>query len=128
MIDEFNVFKGKTLSNLFEDIYINQINKKVKISSYIDDLKSYIKHAGDVAVIGPIVKDLIETSVKNDEQLIKLATIVQRIMTSQNKGVDDAGFLTEAEKKQLLQELDNVKNEIDTDVKDIENNIKDIKV
>jgi hypothetical protein len=125
-MEDFELFKGKTLSNLFEDIYLNQINKKVKISTYIDELKNYIRHAGDVAVIGPIIKDLIDTSVKNDEQLVKLATIAQRIMISQNKGEGDSGFLTEAEKKQLLQQLDEVKGEVEDDILSVEKEIKKI--
>lgn len=125
-MEEFEVFKGKSLSSLFQDIYLNQVNKKVKISSYIDELKNYIRHAGDVAVIGPIIKDLIETSVKNDEQLVKLATIAQRIMISQNKGEGDSGFLTEAEKKQLLQQLDDVKAEVEDDILSVEKEIKKI--
>lgn len=50
-MEDFELFKGKTLSNLFEDIYINQVNKKVKISQYVDEIKAYVRHAGDIAVI-----------------------------------------------------------------------------
>lgn len=125
-MEEFELFKGKTLSNLFEDIYINQVNKKVKISSYIDELKNYIRHAGDVAVIGPIIKDLIDTSVRNDDQLVKLATIAQRIMNSKLKSEGDEGFLTDAEKKQLLQQLDEVGLEVEKGVKRAEKELQKI--
>jgi len=128
--NEFELFKGKNLSNLFEDIYINQVNKKVKISKFIDEISDKIRHAGDVAVIGPIIKDLIDTSVKNDDQLVKLATIAQRLIISQNKSEDDDGFLSEAEKKQLLEGLHEVKLEVNSELDNIEkemDNIKNIK-
>jgi hypothetical protein len=132
-MEEFELFKGKTLSNLFEDIYINQLNKKVKISSYIEEIQKTVRpnNAGDVAVIGPIIKDLIDTSVRNDEQLIKLATIAQRIMLSLNKGESDSGFLTDAEKKQLLQQLDEnldtLKSEVDSDIEKAQKELTKIK-
>jgi hypothetical protein len=132
-MEEFELFKGKTLSNLFEDIYINQLNKKVKISSYIEEIQKTVRpnNAGDVAVIGPIVKDLIDTSVRNDEQLIKLATIAQRIMLSLNKSESDSGFLTDAEKKQLLQQLDEnldtLKSEVDGDIEKAQKELTKIK-
>jgi len=80
MDKDFNLFPGKNLSDLFKDIYDNQINKKTRISELIHEMRNMVRHKGDIAVVGPIIKDLVETSVKNDEVLIKLATIAQRLM------------------------------------------------
>jgi hypothetical protein len=113
MSAEFELFPGKNLSGLFQDIYTNQITKKERISKFIEDLKSKIKHNGDVAIIGPIIKDLIDTSVKNDDHLVKLATIAQRIMLANNKGSGDDGFLTDEEKAQLLNDLQDAKEEVE---------------
>jgi hypothetical protein len=113
MSAEFELFPGKNLSGLFQDIYTNQITKKERISKFIEDLKSKIKHNGDVAIIGPIIKDLIDTSVKNDDHLVKLATIAQRIMLANNKGSGDDGFLTDEEKAQLLNDLQEAKEEVE---------------
>jgi len=109
---EFELFPGKNLSGLFQDIYINQINKKDKIGALIVELKNKIKHNGDIAIIGPIIKDLIDTSVKNDDHLLKLATIAQRIINSDKKSEGDAGFLSDDEKAQLLQDLEETKEEV----------------
>jgi hypothetical protein len=113
MSAEFELFPGKNLSGLFQDIYNNQITKKERISKFIEDLKSKIKHNGDVAIIGPIIKDLIDTSVKNDDHLVKLATIAQRIMLANNKGSGDDGFLSDEEKAQLLNDLQEAKEEVE---------------
>jgi len=112
MSTDFELFPGKDLSGLFQDIYNNQLNKKKHISELIQEMRNAIRHAGDMAIIGPIIKDLIDTSVRNDEQLLKLATIAQRIMASNQKSEGDEGFLTKEEREQLLQEIQQVEDEI----------------
>jgi hypothetical protein len=130
-MNNFEIFPGKDLSGLFEDIYKNQTNKKQKISELIAEMKKVIRHAGDMAVIGPIIKDLIDTSVRNDETLIKMAAIVQRLMTAQTKSEGDDGFLSDKEKEQLLSQLDQTVNEVrdenDAKVDELTNEVEEIK-
>ena len=126
MSTEFELFPGKNLSGLFEDIYNNQIDKKKHISEVIFELRKMIRHAGDMAVIGPIIKDLIDTSVRNDDQLVKLATIAQRIIASNQKSEGEAGFLTEAEREQLLSEIEQVQDDIER-MDDMQNEIEEVK-
>jgi hypothetical protein len=108
MANEYVLFDGKSLSSLFKDIYDNQVNKKKNISEMIESLRKLIKNVGEASVIAPIIKDLIEISVKNDEQLIKLATIAQRLAIAETKNVGEDGWLSESEKKQLLQDMEEV--------------------
>lgn len=126
MSTDFELFKGKSLSGLFKDIYTNQVGKKQKISDLIDEVKLNVKSPGDMAVLGPILKDLIETSVKNDDQLIKLATIAQRIIASDKKSEGDDGYLTEKEKDQLLKELKETQLTVQT-TDDIDDAIEPLK-
>jgi hypothetical protein len=126
MSADFELFPGKNLSGLFEDIYNNQINKKKHISEIIHEIRKGIRHAGDLAVLGPVIKDLIDTSVRNDDQLIKLATIAQRIMLANNKSEGDDGFLTAAEREQLLAEIEQVQDEVQR-MDSIENEVEEIK-
>lgn len=123
---DFELFPGKNLSGLFEDIYNNQISKKERISQLIYELKQKIKHNGDVAMIGPIIKDLVDTSVKNDDALVKLATIAQRIMLANNKSEGDEGFLSAEEKAQLLDQLEEAKQEVEK-VEDLEAEVEELK-
>ena len=71
---------------------------------------------GDTAVqIIPMLKEYLEINVKNDEQLVKLATIVQRI-TAAEKRISDNGDeygLSESEKEQLM-------NAIESDVQELQ--------
>ena len=126
MSTDFELFKGKSLSSLFKDIYTNQVTKKDRISELIEDVRTMTKHAGDMAVLGPIIKDLIETSVKNDEQLVKLATIAQRIIASDKKTEGDDGYLSAAEKAQLLKDLEDARIEVQK-VEDLEDEVDKLK-
>jgi hypothetical protein len=126
MSTEFELFKGKNLSSLFEDIYNNQTSKKQKISGMIEEMKKMVKHAGDVASVGPILTSLIDSSVKNDDQLVKLATIATKIMASEKKSEGQDGFLSAFEKEQLLKDLEETKQEVER-VDDLEFELEDLK-
>ena len=125
MSTDFELFPGKNLSGLFKDIYDNQQNKKKRISELIAEMRKIIRHAGDMAVIGPILKDLIDSSIRNDESLIKMSAIAQRIIGAQHKAEGDSGFLSDDEKEQLLKQLDEtiaeVADEHDTKVDELTN-------
>ena len=126
MSTEFELFKGKSLSGLFEDIYNNQNSKKAKISSLIEEMKKMIKHAGDIASVGPILSSLIDSSVKNDDQLVKLATIATKVVAADKKTEGQEGFLSAFEKEQLLRDLEDTKAEVER-VDDLEFELEELK-
>jgi hypothetical protein len=131
MSTDFELFPGKSLSGLFKDIYDNQVNKKARISELIAEMKKVIRHAGDMATIGPIIKDLVDTSVKNDDALIKMAAIAQRIIGAQHKAEGDVGFLSDEEKEQLLREIEQTAKEVtdehDYKVDELTNEVEELK-
>ena len=93
-------------------------------------MKKVIRHSGDMAVIGPIIKDLVDTSVRNDESLIKMAAIAQRMIASKDKTVGEDGFLTDKEKEQLLQQLEDVVGEVADEkvqVDELTNEVEELK-
>jgi hypothetical protein len=106
MSTQFELFPGKNLGDLFKDIYDNQQHKKQRISELIAEMKKLVRHSGDMIAMGPIIRDLIDSSVKNDDALIKMAAIAQRIIGASQKAEGDIGFLSDSEKEQLLQQLD----------------------
>jgi argininosuccinate lyase len=79
-----------------------------------------------MAVIGPILNDLIDSSVRNDDQLIKLATIAQRIMLANQKNDGEEGFLSAAEREQLLAEIEEVQEEVER-IDSIQNDVEELK-
>ena len=126
MSTEFELFPGKSLSGLFQDIYNNQTQKKVKISELINELKNMVRHAGDMGTIGPIISSLIDSSVKNDDQLVKLAALAQKLVAADKKTEGQDGFLSSFEKEQLLRDLEDTKLEVER-VDDLEFELEDLK-
>jgi hypothetical protein len=104
MFDD-EIFKGKTLSNLFSEIYQNSIKKDEQINTLIGQLKGLIKNMTDATVIVPLIKDYIDASLKNDDHLIKMAGIIQR---AQTRSTEDGGdfSLSDDEKKQLMDSIE----------------------
>ena len=98
------VFKKKKFSDILSEIYDNQKKKETQISGLISELKPLINDIGDATLIVPLIKEYMEIGVRNDEQLIKMATIVQRALNN-SSGEDSLG-ITEEEKQQLMEELD----------------------
>ena len=99
-----SIFGKKKFSDIIEEIYNNQKRKEEQISILISELKPLIQDIGDATLVVPLLKEYLEISVKNDEQPIKMATIIQRAV--QNEGDDDGNFgMTDAEKQQLLDEV-----------------------
>jgi hypothetical protein len=131
MSAEFQLFDGKNLSSLYKDIYENQQNKKKNISDLIESLRKLIRNVGEATVIAPIIKDLIEVSVKNDDHLIKLATIAQRLAAAEAKGIGEDGWLSEHEKEQLLADMEDTINKVEAESKekmgDLQIEIEEIK-
>jgi hypothetical protein len=131
MASEFQLFDGKNLSSLFKDIYDNQQTKKKNISEMIESLRKLIRNVGEATVLAPIIRDLIDSSIKNDDHLIKLATIAQRLAAAESKGIGEDGWLSESEKEQLLQDMEETINEVekksDEKLVDIQIEIEEIK-
>jgi hypothetical protein len=98
------IFEGKTLSSLLNDIYQNQLHTKSQIDLLCEELSKMIKNISDVAVISPIIKDYLDVAVKNDDQLVKIANVVTKLLTAKSESSDD-GILSDKEKTQLLEAL-----------------------
>ena len=98
------IFKKKKFSDILSEIYDNQKKKEKQISGLIAELKPLINDIGDATLIVPLIKEYMEIGVRNDEQLIKMATIVQRALN--NSSGDDSVGITEEEKAELMAELD----------------------
>ena len=115
------IFDGKSFSDLLKDIYDNSMHKKKQINKLTEELSNFVKRVSDVAVISPIIKEYLDVGVKNDDHLIKIAAIVQRAM---QRGSDEASslILTDAEKKQLLVEVEKMQDSEDKGSED-----KDVK-
>ena len=127
MSQDYELFEGKTLSSLFKDIYENSIHNKKQLEVLVKEVAGFIKD-GDMAIqLIPMIKEYLEINVKNDEQLVKLATVVQRLIAAEAKGGSESEFgLSEKEKEQLLRSVDDTVKELQHRSDEITKDIQEI--
>lgn len=102
---DFVIYKGFTFADLCKDIVMNSESKKHQLDILTTELKESIKTANDALVIVPLLREYYDVGVKNDEQLVKLAGVIQRIISKQSEGTENL-LLSDDEKKQLLEEVE----------------------
>lgn len=124
---DFELFNGTTFSDLMRDVYHNSKKKSRQIDRLIQELQPLVKNVGDATVIVPLIKDYLEVSVKNDDALVKLASVVQRLLTSGNKEDGGGEFgLSDEERARLLEEAEEeIKQIRETQEQDADNSGSD---
>jgi hypothetical protein len=113
-----DIFGDKKLKDIFQEIYTNQKKKEKQISALIEELKPLIDDIGDATLVVPLIKEYLEIGVKNDEQLIKMATIIQRCLSNNNSSGGDSYIISDEEKAQLLGEINKIQENIKQDNKE----------
>ena len=124
---DYEIFEGKSLSSLFKDIYDNtQFNRK-QLDVLTKELVQFIKD-GDTAIqIVPMIKEYLEINVKNDDQLVKMAGIVQRLISAESRGgAEDEFGLSDKEKEQLLTGIEDTIKDIQVESDKIHNKIENV--
>ena len=106
------IFDDKSFSDILKEIHKNQTKKSKQLASLIAELRPLITSLGDATVVVPLIKEYMEISVRNDDQLIKMAAIVQRLSTGASSS-GDSGLLTEEEMEQLQQVADEISKKVE---------------
>jgi len=101
MSNEKEIFEGKTFQDLTKDIYENTTKRKTQIDLLISEIHGFITTIDDVVLVAPIIKEYMDTAVRNDEHLVKLAGVLQRII-SKSQGESDESMLSDEEKAELM--------------------------
>jgi hypothetical protein len=113
------VFDDKNFSDLLREIHEATLLKRSRIDEMIIELRRLIAKPDDAVVLAPIIKEFLDVMVRNDEHLVKIAVIVQRMISTESKagsgGIED--LLSDDEKAKLmadaLKELEEEVNAID---------------
>ena len=129
MSNDNEIFEGKTFQDLTKDIYENTTKKKVQIDLLISEIHGFITTIDDVVMVAPIIKEYMEVSVKNDEHLVKLAGVLQRIITRSTGDSDESMLLSEQEKEDLLSALQETTTDLQHEsdrLEKIKNKSKDV--
>ena len=118
------IFEGKTFQDLTKDIYKNTSDRKKQIDLLISEIHGFITTIDDVVLVAPIIKEYMEIAVKNDEHLVKLAGVLQRIISKSTGGNDETMLLSDSEKEELMDTLQNTVEDLQKESDRLEN-IKD---
>jgi hypothetical protein len=115
------IYGRTSLADVFKEIHVNQKEKNKQIESLIQQLSPLVKSLNDAAVVVPLIKEYLEVGVKNDEQLIKMTAVVQRLLSSEAKVKTEAGIsdwkLSPDELKQIQSDLKDL-NQINKDIEE----------
>ena len=99
------IFEGKSFQDLTHDIYKNTTDRKDQIDLLISEIHGFITTIDDVILVAPIIKEYMDVAVKNDEHLVKLAGVIQRIIAKSSGGDEESFLLSDAEKEDLISAL-----------------------
>jgi len=127
--DEIKAFKDTSLGDVLEEAYDRSHENKHLIEDLVDQLSGLIEDEGDAATLVPVITDYMEISVKNNEQLLQLSQVVQRMYNAtvrQTSNDDEDGegsdLLSDADKdyiRDVAEDLD------DTDYNELTDKAKD---
>ena len=105
---EKEIFPGKTLAQLVEEVYRKHKSQDDTIKSEMLRLMDMIEGPGDAIVLVPLIKGFLDSSLKNDEVLLKLLTAFQKSQEAKDRSVEDGGLLSEKDIEQLMSEVTSI--------------------
>ena len=115
------IFEGKSFQDLTKDIYKNTTDRKKQIDLLISEIHGFITTIDDVVMVAPIIKEYMDVAVKNDEHLVKLAGVIQRIIAKSSGGDEESFLLSDTEKEDLI-------NALQEDVDDLQKRSDEVEV
>ena len=115
------IFEGKSFQDLTKDIYKNTTDRRKQIDLLISEIHGFITTIDDVVMVEPIIKEYMDVAVKNDEHLVKLAGVIQRILAKSSGGDEESFLLSDSEKEDLI-------NALQEDVHDIQKKSDEIEI
>ena len=124
MSNDKEIFEGKTFQDLTKDIYENTTKRKVQIDLLISEIHGFIQTIDDVVMVAPIIKEYMDTAVRNDEHLVKLAGVLQRIISKSSGESDESMLLSDEEKAELMGTLQDTVDDLQKESQRLEG-IKD---
>jgi transcriptional regulatory protein LevR len=76
---DFELYDGKKYSDLVQDIIKNHKSKQTQLKTLTSQLIEMVgDEVGNAVIVVPLIKEYLEIEVKNDDALVKLASILQK--------------------------------------------------
>lgn len=100
------------LEGLLNEIHEKQNKRNQQLMGLISELKPYMSDIGDATLLVPLIAKYMDLAVKNDDVLVKLASLVYKAAAAEATGEDSMG-LSDEERKQLMEEFDKLDGSTD---------------
>lgn len=108
---DFNevVFKGKSVADIFEEVYKDKQEKQKQIKGLVTQLKELIQDSGDAIMMIPQIKELMDLDIKNNDTLLRMLGIVQKYHAAQARAqVETGGIMSDKDKELLFASLEDL--------------------
>ena len=96
------IFKGKTVAKLMEEAYKDKNEKSSQLRAMINQLKDLITDGGDAVMMVPLIKEYMDLLIKNDDTIIKMLQIIQKIESASAKAMEENGGVMSDRDRDLL--------------------------
>jgi len=102
------IFKGKKISDLVKEVYDKQKNQDNRLTGEIERLSELISSPGDAIIIVPLLKGFFDSSIKNDEVLMKILQLFQKAAEKAQSAEGETSLLSEKDIAQLFSEVNSI--------------------
>jgi len=130
--DEVSAFGDTSLGDLLEEAHDRSQEQKELVERLVDQLADLMEDEDDAVAMVPLIKQYLEINVQNNEQLVKIAQVIQRMYNASIKqsGKEDGsggpGF-SDDEKEELRGIAEEMsEDEIDELMEDTEEVVEEI--
>ena len=89
--DEVKAFKSTSLGDILEEAHNRSNEQKQLVERLIDQLSDLMETEDDAVALVPLIKEYLEINVQNNEQLVKIAQVIQRMYNASIKQGDTGG-------------------------------------
>jgi hypothetical protein len=102
------IFKGKKISDLVKEVYDKHKSQDSRLTGEIERLSELISSPGDAIIIVPLLKAFFDSSIKNDEVLMKILQLFQKAAEKAQSAEGDTSLLSEKDIAQLFSEVNSI--------------------
>lgn len=91
--DDVTAFGETSLGDILEEAHDRSKEQKELVERLIDQLSDLMESEDDAIALVPLIKEYLEINVQNNEQLVKIAQVIQRMYNASIKqsGSNDGG-------------------------------------
>ena len=105
---DFEIYKNKKFSQVCKAIVENSEKRKAFIDEQLKKLPKLVTNLGEAMAVYPLMTSMIDAGTRNDDQLIKFASVIQKVIS---KGEANGDSLDSLISEDLQAELNSIQEE-----------------